>query len=148
MTMNLTARASTTIQAPASRVWEALTEPELIKQYLFGSEVVTDWKVGSPIYYRGMWQGRAFEDKGTVLEVEPNQRLVSTHWSPLSGVPDVPENYHTVTYLLDEHDGNTDVTILQDHNASEEEKQHSEQNWRMVLDGLKKLVEGHDSPST
>lgn len=148
MTMNLTARASTTIQAPASRVWEALTEPELIKQYLFGSEVVTDWKVGSPIYYRGMWQGRAFEDKGTVLEVEPNQRLVSTHWSPLSGVPDVPENYHTVTYLLDEHDGNTDMTILQDHNASEEEKQHSEQNWRMVLDGLKKLVEGHDSPST
>ena len=141
MTMNLTARASTTIHAPASQVWEALTEPELIKQYLFGSEVVTDWKVGSPIYYRGMWEGRAFEDKGTVLEVEPNQRLVSTHWSPLSGVPDVPENYHTVTYLLDEHDGNTDVTILQDHNASEEEKQHSEQNWRVVLDGLKKLVE-------
>ena len=141
MTMNLTARASTTIHAPASQVWEALTEPELIKQYLFGSEVVTDWKVGSPIYYRGMWQGRAFEDKGTVLEVEPNQRLVSTHWSPLSGVPDVPENYHTVTYLLDEHDGNTDVTILQDNNASEEEKQHSEQNWRVVLDGLKKLVE-------
>ena len=141
MTMNLTARASTTIHAPASQVWEALTEPELIKQYLFGSEVVTDWKVGSPIYYRGMWEGRAFEDKGTVLEVEPNQLLVSTHWSPLSGVPDVPENYHTVTYLLDEHDGNTDVTILQDHNASEEEKQHSEQNWRVVLDGLKKLVE-------
>jgi uncharacterized protein YndB with AHSA1/START domain len=141
MAKNITARASTTIRAPASKVWEALTDPELIKQYFFGTNVVTDWKVGSPIYYRGEWQGRSYEDKGTILAFEPNQRLVSTHWSPLAGVPDVPENYHTVTYLLDEHDGSTDVTILQDNNASEEEKQHSEQNWRMLLEGLKKLVE-------
>src|SRR5512142_3286495 len=125
MANNITAQASTTIHAPASKVWEALTKPELIKQYFFGTNVVTDWKVGSPIYYRGEWQGRPYEDKGTILEFEPNKRLVSTHWSPLSGVPDAPENYHTVTYLLYGHDGSTDVTILQDNNASEEEKQHS-----------------------
>jgi uncharacterized protein YndB with AHSA1/START domain len=142
MPKNITAQASTTIHAPASRVWEALTDPQLIRQYFFGTNVVTDWKVGSPIYYRGEWEGRSYEDKGTVLEFEPNKRLVSTHWSPLAGVPDIPENYHTVTYLLDEHDGSTEVTILQDNNASEEEKQHSEQNWRMLLEGLKKLVEG------
>ena len=142
MTENLIAKASITIQAPAAKVWDALTQPDLIKQYFFGSDVVTDWKVGSPIFYRGEWQGRSYEDKGTVLEVERNKRLVSTHWSPLSGVPDTPENYHTVTYALQEHDGSTDVTILQDHNASEEERQHSEQNWQMVLAGLKKLVEG------
>ena len=141
MNQNLIAQASTTIHAPASKVWEALTKPELIKQYFFGSDVVTDWKVGSPIYYRGEWQGRSYEDKGTVLAVEQNKRLVSTHWSPLSGVPDTPENYHTVTYLLAEHNGSTDVTITQDHNASEDEKSHSEQNWQMVLDGLKKLLE-------
>lgn len=135
------ARASTTIHATASRVWEALTRPELIKQYFFGSDIVTDWKVGSPIYYRGEWQGRRFEDKGAVIDVQPKNRLVVTHWSPLSGVPDSPENYHTVTYELAEHDGSTDVTILQDNNASEEEKQHSEQNWQMVLSGLKKLLE-------
>ncbi len=139
---NLTARASTTIHAPASKVWEALTNPELIKQYFFGTNVETDWKVGSPIYYRGEWQGKPYEDKGTIVDVEPNKRLVSTHWSPLAGLPDIPENYHTVTYLLEEHDGVTDVTLLQDHNASEEEKQHSEQNWQMMLAGLKKLVEG------
>ncbi len=141
MDQNLIAIASTTIKAPASRVWDAITRPELIKQYLFGSDVVTDWKVGSPIYYRGQWQGRPFEDKGTVLEVEPRKRLVCTHWSPLSGVADVPENYHTVTYLLEERDGNTTITIMQDHNASEEEKMHSEQNWQMALANLKKLVE-------
>ena len=142
MDQNLTAEATTTIQAPAGKVWEALTRPDLIKQYFFGSDVVTDWKVGSPIYYRGEWQGRSYEDKGTVLDVQPGKRLVATHWSPLSGVPDVPENYHTVTYLLSEHDGATDVTIKQDHNASDEEKMHSQQNWQMVLAGLKKLLEG------
>ena len=141
MDQQFTATASTTIHASASRVWDALTQPQLIKQYFFGTNVVTDWKVGSRIYYRGEWQGRSYEDKGTVVTVEPNKRLVSTHWSPLAGVPDTPENYHTVTYLLSEHDGSTDVTIMQDNNASEEEKQHSEQNWKMVLAGLKKLLE-------
>ncbi len=141
MATKLIAEASTTIHAPASKVWNALTKPELIKQYLFGSDVVTDWKEGSPIYYRGEWQGKPYEDKGTVLHVEREKRLVSTHWSPLSGVADSPENYHTVTYLLSEHDGKTDVTIRQDNNGSEEEKAHSEENWKMVLAGLKKLVE-------
>ncbi len=138
---NFVAKASITIHAPASRIWEALTKPDQIKQYFFGTNVVTDWKVGSPIYYRGEWQGRSYEDKGTILKFEPGKRLVSTHWSPLAGVPDRPENYHTVTYLLAEHDGETDVTILQDKNASDEEKAHSEENWQMVLAGLKKFVE-------
>ncbi len=138
---NFVAKASITIHAPASRVWEALTRPDQIKQYFFGTTVVTDWKVGSAIYYRGEWQGRSYEDKGTILEFEPGKRLVSTHWSPLAGVPDSPENYHTVTYLLSEHDGETDVSILQDKNASDEEKAHSEENWQMVLAGLKKFVE-------
>jgi uncharacterized protein YndB with AHSA1/START domain len=141
MPQDYVAEAVTTIHAPASSVWEALTNPEIIKQYFFGTNVVTDWKIGSPIYYRGEWQGRSYEDKGTILEFEPARRLVSTHWSPLSGVPDRPENYHTVTYLLSEQDGRTEVTIRQDHNASEEEKQHSEQNWQAVLTALKKLLE-------
>jgi uncharacterized protein YndB with AHSA1/START domain len=136
------ATASTTIHAPASKVWAAITKPELIKKYLFDTDVVSDWKVGSPIVYKGEWQGKPFEDKGRILEMVPEKLLVSTHWSPLSGVPDLPENYHKVTYRLSENDGNTEVTILQDHNASEEEKTHSEDNWKAVLDGMKKLLEG------
>jgi uncharacterized protein YndB with AHSA1/START domain len=138
---NFIAQVTATIHAPSSKVWDALTKPELIKQYFFGTNVVTDWKVGSPIYYRGEWQGRAYEDKGIILENEPKKRLVSTHWSPLAGVPDSPEYYHTVTYVLSEHDDHTDVTILQDNNTSEDEKVHSEENWKMVLAGLKKVVE-------
>ena len=143
MNNKLTATAKTTIHAPASKVWDALTKPELIKQYLFGTDVISDWKVGSPIVYKGEWEGKSFEDMGKILKLEPKKMLMSTHWSPLSGVPDIPENYHTVTYQLSEKNGSgsTDVTITQDNNANEEERTHSEQNWKTVLDGMKKLLE-------
>ena len=142
MTNSYIAKATTTINAPASKVWEALTKPELIKQYLFDTEVITDWQVGSPITYKGEWEGKTFEDKGKILQVDPEKSLVSTHWSPLSGVPDEPENYHTVTYQLAKKDGKTEVTIIQDNNATEQERIHSEENWKTVLKGMKKLLEG------
>lgn len=141
MNKGIVAETTTTINAPASKVWEAITKSELIKKYMFGTDVISDWKVGSPIVYKGEWQGKPFEDKGQILEFVPGKRLVSTHWSPMSGVPDVPENYHKVTYELSERNGKTDVTIFQDNNASEEEKTHSEANWKTVLAGLKKLLE-------
>jgi uncharacterized protein YndB with AHSA1/START domain len=142
MNKNFTAKATTTIHAPASKVWQALVNPEIIKQYLFNTDVISDWKVGSPIIYRGEWEGKPFEDKGKILEIEPEKVMRNTHWSPLSGVPDTPENYHTVTYTLSAQGDSTEVTITQDNNASEEEKAHSEKNWRTVLDGMKKLLEG------
>lgn len=135
------AKASIDIQAPASRVWDALTRPELVRQYLFGTEVVTDWQVGSPIIYKGVWEGKLYEDKGKILHVEPGKQIVSTYWSPLSGLPDRLEYYKTVQYLLESEGGTTHLTITQDNNASEEEAQHSAQNWQMVLEGIKKLVE-------
>jgi len=141
MDRKFVAKATTTINAPASKVWDALTKPELIKQYMFGTDVISDWTVGSSITYRGEWKGKTFEDKGKVLEVKREKSLVSTHWSPLSGVPDSPENYHTVAYDLVENDGKTEVTITQDNNASAEEKTESENNWKQILEGMKKLIE-------
>ena len=142
MNKKYTATATSTINVPVSKVWQALINPEIIKQYLFNTDVITDWKVGSPIIYRGKWQGKSFEDKGKVLKVEPERVLVSTHWSPLSGVPDSPENYHTVTYKLSETADGTEVTITQDNNPTEQEKEHSEQNWRTVLESMQRLLEG------
>ncbi len=141
MDKSLDATATVMIQAAASRVWEALTRPDLIKQYFFGADIVTDWTEGSPILYRGDWQGRAYEDKGLVLKVVPERDLIVTHWSPLSGAPDVPESYHTVSYRLSPFKNGTQVTITQTNNASDDERLHSEQNWNMVLKGLKNLLE-------
>jgi len=142
MDNKFTAEVTGTINAPPAKVWEAFTTPRLLKQIFFGADVISDWKVGSSIIYKGEWQGKPYEDKGVILKFEPEKLLVTTHWSPLSGVPDVPENYHTVSYKLSGSGNSTKLTITQDNNATEDEKLHSEQNWKMMLDGVKKMLEG------
>jgi uncharacterized protein YndB with AHSA1/START domain len=141
MESDLIAKSQITINAKASRVWEALTKPELIKQYLFGTEATSDWKVGSPVTYKGVWEGKAYEDKGVILEFVPEKKLVSTYWSGFSGKPDVPENYQKVSYELMEKDGQTTLSIMQDNNPSPESAEHSANNWKMVLGKMKELLE-------
>jgi uncharacterized protein YndB with AHSA1/START domain len=141
MCQKFISEATTTINAPVSKVWEALTNPGLIEQYLYGTEVTSDWKVGSPITYKGEWQGKAYEDKGEILQIEPDKLLVSTFWSSLAGLPDTPENYKTVRYELSTENGGTRITITQDNNTSQEEANHSQQNWNTVLGKLKELLE-------
>jgi uncharacterized protein YndB with AHSA1/START domain len=141
MGKNFIVKQSVTINAPAAKIWDALVNPEKIKRYLFGTEAVSDWKAGSPIKYKGVWEGKAYEDKGTILKIVPEKLFESTYWSSAYGVPDKPENYKKVTYeLLPEREG-VKLVLTQDNNATEEEKNHSEQNWRVVLGGLKDLVE-------
>lgn len=138
---DLIAKASTTLDAPIERVWEALTNPKLIRQFMFGTEAVSDWKAGSPIVWKGIWQGKSYEDKGTILKIEPPHLLQYSHFSPLSGVPDLPENYHTLTYVLTTRGAKTLVELSQDNNASDEEVQHSTGMWEQLLVSLKKVVE-------
>lgn len=135
------ARVSATIDAPIASVWDALVTPETIKRYMFGTTVVSDWKPGSPIVWRGEWKGKTYEDKGTILDFEPNRRLRYTHFSPMSGEADTPENYHTVTVELAEEGGRTRVSLAQDNNPTDEARDESEKNWTVMLDGLKKVVE-------
>ena len=141
-TINLIARSSIVIDAPASKVWHALTTPSSVKQYMFGTEMKSDWKEGSPVTWKGEWQGRSYEDKGVIKQFKPNQALQYTHFSPLAGLPDKPENYHTVTIQLSPEGDKTRVSLTQDNNSTEEERSHSEKNWEMMLGGLKKFVEG------
>lgn len=138
---NVLAKAEIDVQAPATEVWEALTNPDIIAKYFFGTQVETDWAPGSPITWKGQWEGKPYEDKGEVLEVEPNHLLKVTHFSPLAGQPDKPENYHTLAFKLDGHDGATHVSLTQDNNKDKEEADHASENWRTMLAGLKKTVE-------
>jgi uncharacterized protein YndB with AHSA1/START domain len=141
MDKNLIARASMTINAPSGQVWDALVNPGAIKQYMFGTNVVSDWREGSPIVWKGEWQGQAYEDKGVILQLKPGRTIQYSHFSPLSGVPDKPENYHTVTIELSADRNQTHVSLAQDNNATEEERAHSEENWKIMLAALKKFVE-------
>ena len=108
------ATAETEIDASPAKVWAALTDPDQIKEYMFGSQVVTDWKEGSPIIWKGEYEGRKYEDKGSIVEIEPERRLKVTHFSPLSGQEDRPENYHTLVYELEERAGSTHISLTQD----------------------------------
>ena len=127
------ATAETDVQAPPSRVWKALTDPDEIEKYMFGSHVVTDWEPGGSIVWKGEYEGKAYEDKGEILEVVPERRL--------SGMDDVPENYHTLTYELEGQNGTTHVSLSQDNNSSPEAAEHSRANWEKMLSGLKATVE-------
>jgi uncharacterized protein YndB with AHSA1/START domain len=135
------ATAQCEIDAPPEKVWRALTDPQLIKKYMFGSEVRTDWKPGSPITWQGEFEGRKYMDKGEIITVEPGRRLEITHFSPLTGQEDRPENYHRVSYELQQTDGGTSLRLTQDNSSSAEEAEHSAATWQMMLDGLKKVAE-------
>ena len=133
--------ATIEIDASPGDVWTALTEPEQIEKYMFGSQVVTDWQPGSPIVWKGEYEGKKYEDKGEIVEVEPERRLKVTHFSPLSGQDDIPENYHTVLYELERDGERTRVSLTQDNNSSEEAAEHSRAHWEKMLAGLKEVVE-------
>jgi uncharacterized protein YndB with AHSA1/START domain len=129
------------IKAPVGRVWEAITKPELIKKYFFGTDTTSDFKKGSPIFYRGVWEGKSYEDKGTILEVEKEKLLKHNYWSSFSGTEDAPENYANITYKLSPNGDGTTLTVTQDNIKSEEAKEHSGKNWEMVLNGMKEMLE-------
>jgi len=129
--------AETTIDASTTDVWRALTDPALIERYMFGSKVTTDWRPGSSIVWKGEYDGKEYEDRGEIVEVEPEHRLVVTHSSPSSG----SESHHTVTYELEQVDGRTRLTLEQDGNATAEAAEHSRANWETMLAGLKEVVE-------
>jgi uncharacterized protein YndB with AHSA1/START domain len=132
---------STTIDAPTEEVWNAITTPETIKQWFFGVDTETDWKEGSPLVHRGEWQGKPYEDKGVIVQIEPPRLLVHTHWSDASGKPDTPDNYQEVSWELSKRDGATELTITERNLPSEEAKALSEKSWQTVLSNLKELLE-------
>lgn len=141
MNKNLIATASIKINASSEKVWNALVTPKAIKQYMFDTNVVSDWHEGSRIIWKGEWQGKPYEDKGVILRFELGKKLQYSHYSPFSGVPDKPENYHIVTVELSKEGSQTRVLLSQDNNADEDEREHSEKNWEMMLAALKKYVE-------
>lgn len=141
MAKGLVAKSSITINAPKGKVWEALVNPGMIKQYMFGTDVTSEWTKGSRITWQGLWQGKPYKDEGVILDIQRERLLQYSHFSPLAGKPDVPENRHTVTIELSGDDKQTQVSLAQDNNATQQELEHSQKNWDMMLEGMKKFLE-------
>jgi uncharacterized protein YndB with AHSA1/START domain len=143
----ITAEATVDIDASPVEVWRSLTDPARLKQYYLGAEVETDWQVGSSISFKGDWEGKPYEDKGEILVFDPERKLAYSHFSPMSGKPDAPENYHVVEVTLDEREGATRVTLRQSNlegGTTDEDRANRddyEKNWKQMLDGLKRTTE-------
>jgi uncharacterized protein YndB with AHSA1/START domain len=142
----VTAQVSKTIDATSAQIWTALTVPACLKQFFFGADVESDWKIGHPIRMTGEFKGKAYEDKGEILEIDPGERLSFSHWSAMSGMADKPENYHVVSFDLSPDGKGTKVTLSQSNLRGDikpsdlEHRAEYEKNWRTVLDGLEKVV--------
>ena len=150
MSQPLIVKNSIAIDAPASKVWDALVNPAQTKKYMFGCETVSDWKPGSELLWKGNYEG---EDmvfvKGEIVEIEPEKFLSYTTIDPNSDIADVPENYLTVTYELKEENGQTILTTTQGDYSTvgDGEKRYKETvdggGWGPILVEIKKLVEAN-----
>lgn len=142
MQKDLTVKKTIEIHAQSSDVWDTITNPDKVRIYFFGTTVKSDWQVGSPIIFSGEFEGKSYEDKGTILAIENEKFLQYNYWSGFSGLEDKEENYSLVTYQLEENGENIIVSLTQQGFASEQAQAHAEGGWKMVLEGMKKLVEG------
>ena len=136
----LTLKTEITFEAPISKVWQGLTDPAIVKQYFFGTELESTWKVGEPITFSGEWDGHKYVDGGVIFEIDAPNLLKYNYWSSMSGTEDIPENYALITYELSEQEGITTLLITQDKVKNEEALEHSKQNWNTVFDGLKAIL--------
>lgn len=130
----------TTINAPVEKVWDALTNPEIVKQYFFGTELITSWKVGEEIAFQGEWERQKYKDVGKVLNYEHNKKLEYSYFSNWSNKENKPENYLWICYEVNPTDNGTEVIISQT-NYDEERAQHSEGNWAALMDAMRKIIE-------
>jgi len=137
-------RSSIRIAAPRETVWSVLTEPAYVKQWQYGSDLQVVWSVGSPIRFTSEWQGQTFEQWGTVVLVDTPNRLAYSLFAPRPDLEDKPENYFTMTYILDDDDGATSLTILQEDprpGAQDTEDTEDTEDDNPVLAALKTLAE-------
>ncbi len=140
MNTHFSLETSVTIASSVSKVWDALVNPDIIREYFFGTEAESTWKVGSPIVFAGTWEGKAYQDKGIVLKNNFERELQYSYWSSMSGTEDKPENYATITYTVNADKAGVVLTVKQEGFKTEEQKNHSEQNWKMVLENIKSML--------
>lgn len=129
------------LEASPTRIWSALTNPEDIRQYMFGTRVRSEWKKGSPIVFEGEWEGKSYSDRGTILQFETNETLQYTYLSSFSGLTDEPGNYGLITCRLIPQDQGTVLRIRQENYPNEEARNHSQNGWKAVMEIFKNLVE-------
>lgn len=144
MTVNKVIYKSITVDAKISKVWDFLTRPALIKLWMADEEinVISEWKEGSSIIFRGKLHGKDLENTGTILQLKREAVFSYTNWSSLSGPLSKPEDRSIITFTLSKAEDNTLLHFTQSNFIAETSYEHSNFYWTVTLDLFKKLVEG------
>ena len=129
------------INATKQQVWDALTKPELVKQWQFGSDLQTTWTVGSKIEFVTEWEGNIFRQWGTVLMFNPNDRLSYNLFAPRPDLEDKPENYFVMKYILTSVGDGTKLEIIQEDNRPNAKQEDPQGEENPILQALKKVAE-------
>ncbi|MNJ85487.1 hypothetical protein D3C87_29620 [compost metagenome] len=137
-------KRSILINSPLSKVWEHLTAPELMQQWMgdpeMQIEIVTDWKTGKPFVVKGFHHAH-FENHGKILQLESESIFQYSHLSSLSDLPDEAENYTIITFQLKETNGQTELTVETENFPTESIYKHWEFYWNGTMHLLKDLIE-------
>ena len=139
----ITSKSTILVTASKQKVWDAITKPELVKKWQYGSDVLTDWKVGSEIRFRTEWENKVFEQWGKILEVVSNELIKYSLFFPRPDLEDKEENYFIMSYLISESENKIKLEIIKEDNrpGAVEEKESTEEN--SVLIALKEIIESN-----
>jgi uncharacterized protein YndB with AHSA1/START domain len=135
------AHASVIVSAPRHQVWGTLVHPETVRHIMPVTEVISEWRAGSPFVWRFEMQGASYEVTGMVLRFDVGRLLEYDYLDPLD-VKHRADNRHRVTIELTDEGAATRVSVVQDNNATKAALAHAEGGWRLALNNLKALVEG------
>ena len=131
------------IVAPTNRVWRALTDPDMIVQWMGGTQVESTWELGSDIIFTGTMPNfnKKYRDRGTVLAIEREKFLQYSHWSQMTRLPDLPQNRTVITFILAPMQEKTRLTFRQENFHGEVEYKHANFFWGVALYVMKNLLE-------
>ena len=142
MEKKLKCEKKTVIDAPVTKVWQALTTSDIVKEYFFGNEAISSWNVGDSIVFKGEWEGQEYLGRGIILNRVPFSLFRFSYWSSLSGLENKSDNYQHITYkLFEDEDGRTELITTVDKIPDERMKEKIEIDMDKVLESLKQLVE-------
>ena len=130
------------INTSKEKLWSILTESEFTKQYMFNCAVESNWEIGSPITWKGNYQGYDAFQKGEILAVKPFELIKYSTFDPNFGLEDIPQNYIHVSYLISENEGSIQLTVMNEtFDGNDERMGHIKQGWEMVLPKIKEVAE-------
>jgi uncharacterized protein YndB with AHSA1/START domain len=136
----------TYIASTPEKVWAALMDPEMTKDYWGRARNVSTWRAGD------RWEHRDYDDDGVVLvvgrvlEAVPPRRLVVTWSSPAD--EGKPEKTSRVTYTIDPAQQAVRLTVVHE-DLDDASLGAVSQGWPAVLSSLKTMLEtGHSLPGT